>query len=82
MIGEVRVLDTRKTTWSIFAGRDVNNDTNIYGAKFTYKLGRSYEERRLDELERKLNTLQESESLRTIQVVPTANGGLKVQTNF
>lgn len=51
---EGRILDTRKTTWSIYAGNDFNNNVQIYGVKCTIKFGRSYEERRLDELEKKL----------------------------
>jgi len=74
LIGEVRVLDTKKTTWSIYAGRDVNNNNNIFGAKVTYKLGRSYEERRLDELEARLNKQEEMKTANDVQVVPTPTG--------
>ena len=77
LIGEVRVLDTKRTTWSIYAGRDVNNGVGIYGAKVTVKLGRSYEERRLDELEAKLNMMQPTVQEDVI-VVPTATG-FKIQ---
>lgn len=79
LIGEIRVLDTKRTTWSVYAGRDVNNGVGIYGAKVTVKLGRSYEERRLDELEAKLNMAQPTVQ-ENVTVVPTATG-FKVQVN-
>ena len=55
LIGEVRIFDTRKWEGNLYAGHDFNNNVNIIGAKLTYKLGKSYEERRLDELEARLN---------------------------
>ena len=42
LIGEVRLLDTKRTTWSVYAGHDVNNKVGIFGAKVVVKLGRSY----------------------------------------
>jgi hypothetical protein len=66
VIGEVRLFDTRKTAWSIYAGRDFNNDNNIFGAKVTIKLGKSYEEKRLDELEAKINNMIPESSTQTI----------------
>lgn len=77
IIGEVRVLDTKRTTWSVYAGRDINNGVGIYGAKVTIKLGRSYEERRLDELEARLNMAQPT-AQEDVIVVPTGTG-FKVQ---
>ena len=74
LIGEVRLLDTKRTTWSVYAGRDVNNKVGIYGAKVTVKLGRSYEERRLDNLEARLNMLQPQTTNENIEVVPTTTG--------
>ena len=74
LIGEVRILDTKRTTWSVYAGRDVNNKVGILGAKVTVKLGRSYEERRLDELEARLNLLQPQNTNENIEVVPTTTG--------
>lgn len=82
LIGEVRFLDTRKTTWSIYAGHDFNNDVNIFGAKCIIKLGRSYEERRLDKLEEKIRTLTEEKEMNSIEIVPYGNNGLKIKTNF
>jgi len=57
IVGELRVLDTKHTTWSLQAGRDVNNDNNIFQGRLTIKLGKSYEERRIEELEKKISTL-------------------------
>jgi hypothetical protein len=66
VIGEIRILDTRKTTTSIYAGRDINNDVNIVGVKFTYKLGRSYYEKKLDALEARVNNLVPEQVTETI----------------
>lgn len=77
LIGEIRILDTRKTTWAVYAGRDFNNNANIVGAKVTYKLGKSYEEKRLDELEAKLNMTQATVN-NDVTIIPTATG-FKIQ---
>lgn len=61
---EGRVLDTKRTTWSIYAGRDINNDVNIYGVKVTVKFGKSYEERELEKIK---------EEIRKIKSVQVAN---------
>jgi len=71
VIGEIRVLDTRKTTTSIYAGRDINNDVNIVGIKFTYKLGQSYYEKKINELESKINNMDEQT---TQTIVKDKNG--------
>ena len=59
LIGEVRVFDTRKWAGFVYGGADINNNTGIVGLKVQYKLGKSYEEKRLDELERKINLISE-----------------------
>jgi hypothetical protein len=51
---ELRILDTKHTTWSTYMNRDFNNKTNEIGVKVTIKLGKSYELRRIEELEKKL----------------------------
>jgi hypothetical protein len=66
VIGEVRLLDTKKTTWSIYAGRDFNNDVNIIGAKVTVKIGRSYYEKKIDALEAKINSMVPEQVTETI----------------
>lgn len=73
-IVEVRVLDTRKTTWAIYAGKDFNNDVNIIGAKVTVKLGRSYYEKKIDELEARLNKQEENTTNPTGEVYATDSG--------
>jgi len=80
LIGEVRLLDTKRTTWSVYAGHDVNNKVGIFGAKVVVKLGRSYEERRLDDLEARLNILQPQTTNENIEVVPTTTG-FRIQVN-
>jgi len=62
LIGEVRVFDTRKWAGYVYGGVDINNNTGITGIKVQYKMGKSYEEKRLDELERKINLISETPS--------------------
>ena len=66
VIGEVRLLDTKKTTWSVYAGRDFNNNVNIIGAKVTVKIGRSYYEKKIDALEAKVNSMVPEQVTETI----------------
>ena len=51
---DFRVLDTRKTAWNIYYNSDFNNQIDEVGVKITIKLGKSYEERKIEELEKKL----------------------------
>jgi hypothetical protein len=74
-IVEVRVLDTRNTTWAVYGGHDFNNDVNIVGAKFTYKLGKSYEEKRLELLEAKINNITNQPST-TETIIKDTNGNI------
>lgn len=57
-IVEVRILDTKKTTWSIYGGCDFNNKVNIIGAKLTIKIGKSYIDKKIEQLEKRLNLLE------------------------
>ena len=66
VIGEVRLLDTKRTTWSVYAGRDFNNNINIIGAKVTVKIGRSYYEKKIDALEAKVNNMVPEQVTETI----------------
>ena len=66
VIGEVRLLDTKRTTWSVYAGRDFNNNVNIIGAKVTVKIGRSYYEKKIDALEAKVNSMVPEQVTETI----------------
>lgn len=55
---EVRVYDSRKWSVSTFVDYTATRQTvDRAGIKFTYKLGKSYEEARIDELEAKINHL-------------------------
>jgi hypothetical protein len=66
---EGRILDTKRTTWSVYAGRDINNDVNIFGAKVTIKLGSSYEEREIKKIKaeiRKIKNVQVSNYINNI----------------
>lgn len=79
LIGEVRVFDTRKWAGYVYGGVDIQNNTGITGIKVQYKMGKSYEEKRLDALEKKLNLL-ETIPEENVTVVPTASG-FKIQVN-
>lgn len=51
-----RIQDSRKWQTNLFIDYSATrNAVSMYGIRFTYKMGRSYEERRLDELEAKLD---------------------------
>lgn len=55
----VRVIDTRKWIGEVSATKTVNNNNKAvdFEAKLIYKMGKSYTEKRLDELELRLNAL-------------------------
>lgn len=55
---EIRLYDSRK--WQINTFADYSTNRNMIdrtGIRFTYKMGKSYEEKKLEELESKLNKL-------------------------
>jgi len=56
---EIRVLDTKNTTWSIYNGYDFNNQINITGVKVTIKFGTSYEEREITKLQQRIEALED-----------------------
>jgi hypothetical protein len=73
--GEVRVYDGRKISVSTFVDYTTTRQTvDRAGIKIVYKLGTSYEERRLDELEARLNMIQPQTTNENIEVVPTTTG--------
>ena len=47
---ELRILDTKRTTFSTYYNRDFNNKSNEVGVKILIKLGKSYEEKLIEEL--------------------------------
>lgn len=58
--GDVRIHDSKK--WEIKSTLDYSTTRHTVdrvGVRFTYKAGKSYEEKRLDELERKLQVFSE-----------------------
>lgn len=84
--GEIRVLDTKKWEINVFADYSTTRNTvDRTGIRFTYKMGKSYEETRIEQLEAKLDkfiSLQEEEVLSEgYEVVPTKNG-FRVQSQF
>lgn len=56
---EARVIDTKRTSVFVYGGHDFNNSNNIFGVKFTVKIGKSYTDKKIEELEKKLNSLLE-----------------------
>lgn len=58
---ELRLLETKRTITSLYYIKDFNNKINTIGAKMTIKLGKSYTDRKLRELEEKLSQLQEEQ---------------------
>lgn len=81
--GEVRLYDSRKITVSTFTDYNTTRNTvDRTGVKVVYKFGSSYEERRLDQLQARLDKLEnaqsEKENLNNTEVYTTANGfGIK-----
>jgi peptidoglycan hydrolase CwlO-like protein len=55
---EVRLTDTKKTSIATYYIYDLNNQINTVGIKFTWKMGESYEEKRLNELENQIKELK------------------------
>lgn len=60
--GEIRISDTQRTSTAIYGIHDFNNDIQTVGIKFTWKLGKSYEEKLLDELEQRIKELENNGS--------------------
>lgn len=59
-IVELRVVDTKNTTWSVYGGYDFNNDVNIVGGKVVVKIGKSYVEKEMEKLNKRLDALENS----------------------
>lgn len=82
---EVRMYDSKK--WQVNAFADYSTNRQIIdrtGIRFTYKIGQSYEEKRVDQLERKINSLLENHSLverDNVKVIPTKTG-FKIEKGF
>jgi len=83
--GELRLLDTKK--WEIKAFADYSTTRNVVdrvGVRVTFKIGKSYEETRIEQLEAKINTLLSINSVdneNNIEVIPTKNG-FKINKQF
>lgn len=55
---EIRMLDTKKTTWSSYYIYDAYNDIGTVGLKYTIKLGKSYIDKKIEELEKRIEELE------------------------
>ena len=51
---EIRIVDTKNTSLAIYGIYDFNNQISTVGAKCTIKIGKSYLEKKIEELERKI----------------------------
>lgn len=82
----IRIHDSRK--WQINAFIDYSatrNKVSSTGIRFTYKIGKSYEEARLDELEAKILKLthsQEEPARQASSQVYSTGNGLGIRTSF
>jgi len=64
---EIRLTDTRKTSISTFVRYNIGRrKLDIVGVRFTYKMGSSYEERQLKELEARIEASMEAQVKRLV----------------
>jgi hypothetical protein len=86
LIGEVRVFDTRKWAGFVYGGHDFNNSVNVVGAKVQYKIGSSYEERQLLEIQERLNKIEMLQDVSSREVTSefytTSNNGIGIRNKF
>jgi len=50
---EVRIIDTKHTSWAVYGIYDFSNQISTIGAKCTIKIGKSYEEKLIEQLLKK-----------------------------
>jgi len=88
VIGEVRVFDSKKWQVNVYSTYSATRSqvTNV-GVKVTFKMGQSYEDRKIEELNDKVNALMHVISNREVpqeevRVVPNGTAGLKVVGQF
>lgn len=65
----IRVADTKKTTVEIFNSYDVRHNANFAtGVRFTWKMGKSYEEKLIEDQNARLARIEKELQLRAVQV--------------
>ena len=90
---ELRVFDTKRTTFSIYMNNDFNNKVTETGIKLTIKLGTSYEEREIAKTNRRLDRLEATigtspiiervvDSKGKVKSISISANGLAVNGNF
>lgn len=57
---EFRIVDTKNISWAVYYNRDFNNDNNEIGIKIIIKLGKSYEEKEIKKLNKKLKQIEKA----------------------
>lgn len=73
---EVRLADGKHVAVSLYNSYDWRHRRNFaFGMKFLFKLGKSYEERRIEKLEKLLYEIQKSHGLILEVVIPEENDG-------
>ena len=53
-----RLYDTRKTCTELYGNYDFNNEVYGAGVRFTFKFGKSYEEKLIEELREEIRSLK------------------------
>ena len=90
---ELRVFDTKRTTFSVYMNNDFNNKVTETGVKLTIKLGTSYEEREIAKTNRRLDRLEATigtspiiervvDSKGKVKSISISANGLAVNGNF
>lgn len=83
--GEAKVIDARKVSISVYSTYSTTRNTvTNAGVRVTFKLGKSYEENRIDQLEAKIDRLLKAQQVieeNSVQVIPDGNG-LRIVNKF
>lgn len=83
--GEARVVDSRKVSIAVYSTYSTTRNTvTNAGVRVTFKLGRSYEENRINQLEAKINKLLKAQQIieeNNVQVISDGTG-LRVVNKF
>jgi hypothetical protein len=86
VVGKVRVYDSRKIQVNTFVSYATNRSTvESAGVEVTWKLGSSYEERRADALEARLNKLEGIQTTQQIEAnseMYTTSNGMGIRGKF
>lgn len=79
---ELRLLDTKRTTWSVAGGYDFNNDVSIVQAKCTIKLGKSYTDKKIEDLETRLNNMEQIKQSENYELYTDGKSIIGIKSKF